>query len=300
MRLLPTDAGVGVAGVAGVTGIASVAFSDFEGSSAPLPPFLLDRWPDFDDEVSGVSARRLASPSRAASPLADLVSPPSTDGEPSPPRVSRTDLASNARAMSRAEPISFTPRPRRASASDPSGPENRTCTVSWLSVSTPKNTSKKSQAASEKLVDNAREAARVRVWGWALGAMSSRLLRRVGALAASTSRASSSPTAAFARTFVAGSVENHAIGARTAPNVARRAFARGPRHGFAPPSTGGPHHGIRVDPLAPSRLDRRALCVSPSPPPRRRLPAMAIPRRTKKSTSLRRGGGREDGDERRE
>ena len=93
--------------------------------------------------------------------------------------------------------------------------------------------------------------------------MSSRLLRRVGALAASTSRASSSPTAAFARTFVAGSGENHAIGARTAPNVARRAFARGPRHGFAPPSTGGPHHGIRVDPLAPSRLDRRALCVSP-------------------------------------
>ena len=93
--------------------------------------------------------------------------------------------------------------------------------------------------------------------------MSSRLLRRVGALAASTSRASSSPTAAFARTFVAGSVENHAIGARTAPNVARRAFARGLRHDFASPSTGCSSLGLRVDPFSRTRLDRRALCTSP-------------------------------------
>ena len=107
--------------------------------------------------------------------------------------------------------------------------------------------------------------------------MSSRLLRHVGALAASTSRASSSPTAAFARTFVAGSVENHAIGARTAPNVARRAFARSLRHDFASPSTGGPRHGPRVEPFARTRLDRRALCASPAAAAAAKAPGVGDP-----------------------
>jgi hypothetical protein len=124
VRFLPAD--VGVAGLAGL------APSDSEGSRVSLRPFLLDRRPGFDDapEVSGVSARRLVSPSRAEGPLTDLVSPPSTDGEPSPPPVWRTDLASNASAMSRAPPISLTPHPHRASGSDrASDPKTEPCAV---------------------------------------------------------------------------------------------------------------------------------------------------------------------------